>query len=195
MLDPRFKKLSFDGDTFIKAGMRRDGVKWLSEEYNASFKHKVHDPSRKAAPPAGSNEDDEGTSETTAAFLFQPKRRKVTSATFFKPRVPGEANQVPTPATAPLPKDEDVPHDDELAAYLSLPQVDWVSEWDALAWWEKNAKKFPNLSVICDGPPVPRVPGNLCDCRASLLPSWHLLLTKTPESSSSRRCRHHLHKD
>ena len=43
MLDPRFKKLSFDADTFIKAGMRRDGVKWLSEEYNASFKHKVHD--------------------------------------------------------------------------------------------------------------------------------------------------------
>jgi len=104
--------------------------------------------SRKAASPAGSNEDDEGISETTAAFLFQPKRCKVTSATFFKPRVPGEANQVPTPATAPLPKDEDVPHDDELAAYLSLPQVDWVSEWDALAWWEKNAKKFPNLSVM-----------------------------------------------
>ena len=57
---------------------------------------------------------------------------------------------MPTPATAPLPKDEDVPHDDELAAYLSLPQVDWVSDsdWDALAWWEKNAKKFPNLSVM-----------------------------------------------
>ena len=55
---------------------------------------------------------------------------------------------MPTPATAPLPKDEHVPHDDELAAYLSLPQVDWVSEWDALAWWEKNAKKFPNLSVM-----------------------------------------------
>ena len=72
----------------------------------------------------------------------------VTSATFFKPRVPGEANQVPTPATAPFPKDEDVPHHDELAAYLSLPQVDWVSDWDALVWWEKNAKKFPNLSVM-----------------------------------------------
>jgi len=55
---------------------------------------------------------------------------------------------VPTPATAPFPKDEDVPHHDELAAYLSLPQVDWVSDWDALAWWEKNAKKFPNLSVM-----------------------------------------------
>jgi len=94
---------------------------------------------------------------------------------------------VPTPATAPLPKDEDVPHDDELAAYLSLPQVDWVSDWDALAWWEKNAKKFPNVSVICDGPPVPRVTGNLCDCRASLLPSWHLLLTKTPESSQLKQ--------
>ena len=123
MLDPRrFKKLSFDGDTFIKAGMRRDGVKWLSEEYNTSFKHKVHDTMillvrRPHLLAAMRRADDEGTSETTAAFLFQPKRRKVTSATFFKPRVPGEANQVPTPATAPLPKDEDVPHDDELAAY------------------------------------------------------------------------------
>ena len=146
MLDPRLKKLGFDGNTFIKAGMRRDGVKWLSEEYNTSFKHKVPDPSRKAASPASSNEDDEGSSEITPAF--QPKRRKLTRATFFKPRVPGEANQVPTPATAPLPKDEDVPHDDELAAYLSLPQVDWVSDWDALAWWEKNAKKVPNLSVM-----------------------------------------------
>jgi len=55
---------------------------------------------------------------------------------------------VPTPATAPFPKDEDVPHHDELAAYLSLPQVDWVSDWVALAWWEKNAKKFPDLSVM-----------------------------------------------
>ena len=55
-----------------------------------------------------------------------------------------------------------------------------------LAWWEKNAKKFPNLTE-CDGPPVPQVLGNLCDCRASLLPlpSWHLLLTKTPASPSS----------
>ena len=55
---------------------------------------------------------------------------------------------MPTPATAQFPKDEDVPHHDELAAYLSLPQVDWVSDWDALVWWEKNAKKFPNLSVM-----------------------------------------------
>ena len=55
---------------------------------------------------------------------------------------------MPTPATAPLPKDEDVPHHDELAAYLSRPQVNWVSDWDTLVWWEKNAKKFPNLSVM-----------------------------------------------
>ena len=53
--------------------------------------------------------------------------------------------------------------------------------------WQGGAKTYE---------PVPRVPGNLCDCRASLLPSWHLLLTETPECSSiSHRCRHHLHKD
>jgi len=58
---------------------------------------------------------------------------------------------VPTPATAPLPKDEDVPHDDELAAYLSLPQVDWVlgeRVGCTSLVREKNAKKFPNLSVM-----------------------------------------------
>ena len=29
-----------------------------------------------------------------------------------------------------------------------MPQIEWKSDWDALKWWEKNAKKFPNLSVM-----------------------------------------------
>ena len=37
---------------------------------------------------------------------------------------------------------------DELAAYLAPPQITYQTEWDALEWWEKNAKKFPNLSVV-----------------------------------------------
>ena len=37
---------------------------------------------------------------------------------------------------------------DELAAYLALPQINYQTEWDSLEWWEANAKKFPNLSVM-----------------------------------------------
>ena len=36
----------------------------------------------------------------------------------------------------------------ELAAYLALPQISYRTEWDALEWWENNAPKFPNLSVM-----------------------------------------------
>ena len=43
---------------------------------------------------------------------------------------------------------EDRPHEDELAAYLALPQINYETEWDALDWWNANAKKFPNLSVM-----------------------------------------------
>ena len=49
---------------------------------------------------------------------------------------------------APQPTAEDTPHTNELAAYLALPQIEYQTEWDALTWWEDNAKKFPNLSVM-----------------------------------------------
>ena len=48
----------------------------------------------------------------------------------------------------PQPAAEDAPHADELAAYLALPQMQFQTEWDTLKWWEQNAKKFPNLSVM-----------------------------------------------
>ena len=74
------------------------------------------------------------------------KRRKVSSSSFFAPRVAGAAN---TPAAAPTPvADDDAPHADELAAYLALPQIEYATEWDAIEWWKKNVKKFPNLSVM-----------------------------------------------
>ena len=40
MLDPRFKKLSFDGDSMLKPAMRRDAVKWLTQEYLATSRAK-----------------------------------------------------------------------------------------------------------------------------------------------------------
>ena len=44
-----------------------------------------------------------------------------------------------------------MPFADELAEYLKLSQLtasagSW--EWAGLHWWESNAKKFPNLSVM-----------------------------------------------
>ena len=44
MLDPRFKKLTFDGDDMLKPAMRRDATRWLTEEYNRNYKNKVYDP-------------------------------------------------------------------------------------------------------------------------------------------------------
>jgi len=61
-------------------------------------------------------------------------------------RAAGQANE--TLAPQPAPEDPDAPHTDELAAYLALPQIAYTTEWDALEWWEKNAKRFPNLSVM-----------------------------------------------
>ena len=50
---------------------------------------------------------------------------------------------------SPIPQaEEDKPHADELAVYLALPQIAYETEWDSLDWWQKNAKKFPNLSVM-----------------------------------------------
>ena len=75
------------------------------------------------------------------------KRRKVSAASFFASRVPGAAQEA-VASPAPRPAAEDAPHTDELAAYLALPQITYQTEWDALEWWEKKAKKFPNLSVM-----------------------------------------------
>ena len=135
MLDPRFKKLTFDGDKMLKPAMRRDAVKWLTEEYNAKFKDKAQVSAATAAlPPAAADTPAQG----------HQKRRKVSAATFFTARVAGAAATAAPPPAA----DEDAPHTDELAAYLALPQITYQTEWDALEWWEKNAKKFPNLSVM-----------------------------------------------
>ena len=40
------------------------------------------------------------------------------------------------------------PHDDELQAYLALPQIENTSEWAGLEWWEEQEPLFPNLSLM-----------------------------------------------
>ena len=145
MLDPRFKKLKFDGDGLLRDARRRDAIRWLTEEYNSKFKGKVHDPSdaaamEEAAPAAaeqGSSSEDTHT-----------KRRKVASCSFFQPRVAGHARSAAA-NPAPVPKtDEAKPHTDELKAYLALPQIENSSEWAGLDWWKENEKYFPNLAVM-----------------------------------------------
>jgi len=103
------------------------------------------------SPPTGKEAD--GTSPVEVGTAAAPvsgehvKRRKVSSASFFAPRVAGAAQEAAA-SPASHTRAEDAPHADELAAYLALPQIDWQTEWDGLTWWEQNAKKFPNLSVM-----------------------------------------------
>jgi hypothetical protein len=40
------------------------------------------------------------------------------------------------------------PHDDELKAYLALPQIENKDDWVPLKWWKENEKLFPNLAVM-----------------------------------------------
>ena len=143
MLDPRFKKLTFDGDSMLKPGMRRSAVKWLTEEYNAKFKGKAYEQPT-AAPPASPSTSDAHTPEASQGHQ---KRRKVSAASFFTPRTAGAAAADPQSQNS-TPANKDTPHTDELAAYLTLPQIPYHTEWDALEWWEKNASMFPNLSVM-----------------------------------------------
>ena len=147
MLDPRFKKLTFEGDTMIKPAARRDAIKWMSEEYNAKYKGKAaplsHPP---LVPPLADGDVTQDASPADAASHGHLKRRKVSAASFFAPRVAGAAKAAATPTAQPPADGEDVPYADELAAYLSLSQAECSD--DPLEWWAGKAKKFPNLSVM-----------------------------------------------
>tara|TARA_B110000027_G_scaffold129065_1_gene150191 strand:- start:176 stop:1351 length:1176 start_codon:yes stop_codon:yes gene_type:complete len=142
MLDPRFKKLQFDGDDMLSAALRRSAIRWLTEEYNANYKGKVYDPDS----PAPDSPAPDAAVNVTPPHDHQ-KRRKISAAGFFTPRVAGSASN-PPPSAPPVAKrsKEDTPHIDELKTYLALPQIEYQTEWDALEWWKENASKFPNLS-------------------------------------------------
>ena len=144
VLDPRFKKLSFDGDRMLKPAHKQDAMKWLTEEYNNKYKHKTYDPSKVAADPPSAAA---ASQEANDADGGSNKRRKVSAASFFVPRVSRDESPAPAPAPIP-PVEKDKPHKDELEAYLALPQIDYTSEWDAVEWWQENAKLFPNLAVM-----------------------------------------------
>ena len=123
MLDPRFKKLTFDGDDMLKPAMRREATRWLTEEYNANYKNKVYNPSAAqgsgGTPAAGAPAPDAGARTGDAGKHV--KRRKVSSASFFSPRVAGAA-AAPTPTMEKTDEDGDMPFADEYVhRHLSIP--------------------------------------------------------------------------
>ena len=45
-------------------------------------------------------------------------------------------------------EDETVEIEDELKAYLELPQLKCKTEQEAIDWWVEKTKRFPNLSAM-----------------------------------------------
>ena len=100
MLDPRYKKLIFKYDNMLPQAMRDDAVKWLTEEYVKTYKGKF------GVAKSGAQDQ---------VRAPQLKRRKVSAATIFDEE--SEASD-----------DDKAPIEDELAAYLALPQMKFESE-------------------------------------------------------------------
>ena len=81
LLDPRYKKLRFDGDDYLDGTtLRDDAVRYLRLKYNADYKGKV----RTSGGTSG------GATPAAAATTpaTQNKREKVSSKSIFKKRVP-----------------------------------------------------------------------------------------------------------
>jgi hypothetical protein len=121
MLDVRFKKLTFKNDRMITVRMRREAVKWLTEEFNRKYKGK-------AEKPVSSKSE---TFDTPYV-----KRRKTSAQAFFDD------------SDDSMEEEEEEESKDELEAYLALPQVKCSTEKEALDWWRDHADEFPNLSVM-----------------------------------------------
>ena len=121
MCDPRFKKLTFEGDNMLKPAARREAVRWFSEEYNNKYKGSFA-AAASPSPPTGKEAD--GTSPVEVGTAAAPvsgehvKRRKVSSASFFAPRVAGAAQEAAA-SPASHTRAEDAPHADELAALVT----------------------------------------------------------------------------
>ena len=142
LLDPRFKKLKFDGDGMMKDSMRRRAEGWLKIEYNAGYAKKVFAPSAAAAGADASGGGQDGAGPSSAIAPPAPKRPKTSSSIVFAKR--GASAQ---PAdTSPTAGAEQGPFEDEMAEYLKLPQIEGEDDWAPLEWWCANKKRFPNLA-------------------------------------------------
>ena len=123
MLDVRFKKLAFKNDRMLTQLMRRNAVKWLTEEFNRHYKGKF-------------NSKTTASGEAVARQLHV-KRRKTSTADFFAGSSDSDSDG-----------EQEAPAKDELQAYLELPQVKCATEQEALNWWRDHTDEFPNLAVM-----------------------------------------------
>jgi hypothetical protein len=147
LLDPRFKKLKFDGDRMLTDARRREAVAWLQLAFVKDFKGKFV--FSQTPPACGASDSLPTTScaESDEAAIAEAKRRKVSSAGFFRKRGPDAPISVELDPNAPVdlrPK----PHRDEMKAYLALPQVPHDDEWVPLRWWKEQSGAFPELSIM-----------------------------------------------
>ena len=76
--------------------------------------------------------------------MFSPhrKRRKTSTAGFF-----ADSDESSDEAGAGTP----AAGQDELAAYLALPQVSMKEVSDPLQWWREHAELYPNVAVMARG--------------------------------------------
>ena len=107
----------------LTAAMRTNAEKWFSTEFNRNYKNKFN----KVGGAAGG--DDDG--EAPARHL---KRHKTSTAGFF--------------AESDEEDSADEVEEDELKAYLALPQIKFKTEKDAFIWWQQKEAQFPNVAVM-----------------------------------------------
>ena len=65
-----------------------------------------------------------------------------------KERVLGPLRDVLRRVALRAEEDETVEIEDELKAYLELPQLKCKTEQEAIDWWVEKSKRFPNLSAM-----------------------------------------------
>ena len=138
LLDPRFKKLTFKHDGMLSDSMRVRAIKWLTAEFNLNYKGKVVE--KQAAAEAGGAAVDPAVDQS-AAFPPHLKRRKTSAASFFADSSEEDSGD-DAHGAAGLAAEE------ELEAYLELPQIKYTTEQSMLDWWKTNTATFPNIAVM-----------------------------------------------
>ena len=131
-LDPRFKKLSFKDDGMLSDHLRVRAIKWLTTEFDKNFKGKVV----KAAEATAA-----ATTARGAPSGRHVKRRKTSAASFFADSDDSSEDDGDVTVAPANPEDE-------MTAYLNLPQIKYVTEQDMMNWWKDHQKEFPNVAVM-----------------------------------------------
>lgn len=87
----------------------------------------------------------EATAEATTArgapSVRHVKRRKTSAASFFADSDDSSEDDGDVIVDAANPEDE-------LKAYLNVPQIKYVTEQDMMNWWKDHQGEFPNVAVM-----------------------------------------------